>query len=145
MQYPLRIAFLLTSALVACSPESLEPTRDAGPKPDHERDAQADTDADTDAGSPDPEEPDAQVQDPDLPDPFASQPDVSEGLVNVSADLDAVLEHDKVKGACEAYRSGQTDRATMLRCGKWMFFWEGFGTQGVPKALATFLLDKFPD
>jgi hypothetical protein len=137
MPYVRRFALLVTLALGACSTEQAPHSlTDAG--------ATA-TPGDRDAAAPPPGQDDAQIPEPDVPDPFAPQPDVSEGLVNVSADLEAVLEYDQVRGACEAYRGGQTDRATMLRCGKWMFFWEGFGTQGVPKALVKFLLDKFPD
>jgi hypothetical protein len=33
----------------------------------------------------------------------------------------------------------------MLLCGKWMFFYETFGTAGVPAALAKFLAQNFPD
>ena len=79
------------------------------------------------------------------PDPFAPQPDESEGLTNVSADLDAVLEHGQLAGACDRYRTGQTDRKTMLLCGKWMYFYETFGTFGIPTALVTFMAKSFPD
>jgi hypothetical protein len=78
-------------------------------------------------------------------DPFAPQPDESEGLTNVSPDLDAVLEHGALAGACDRYRAGQIDRKTMLTCGKWMFFYETFGTAGVPAALVKFLAQSFPD
>ncbi len=79
------------------------------------------------------------------PDPFAPQVDTSEGLTNVSADLAAVLEHGTLASACEAYAAAPTDRAARLRCGKAMFFYEGFGTAGVPKPIVTWLLDNFPD
>lgn len=79
------------------------------------------------------------------PDPFAPQPDSAEGLTNVSADLDAVLEHGSLATACDAYAAAPTDRALRLRCGKAMFFYEGFGTTGVPKPLVSWLLEKFPD
>lgn len=78
-------------------------------------------------------------------DPFAAQPDESEGLTNVSADLDAILEHGALAGACDRYRAGQTDHKTLVTCGKWMFFYETFGTAGVPAAIVKFLTSKFPD
>ncbi len=78
-------------------------------------------------------------------DPFAPQPDESEGLTNVSSDLDAVLERGALANACAHYRSGQTDRKTMLLCGKWMYFYESFGTLGVPSAIVKFLAQNFPD
>ncbi len=77
-------------------------------------------------------------------DPFAPQPDESEGLTNVSADLDAVLEHGALAGACDRYKSGQTDRKTLLLCGKWMYFYDTFGTFGIPKSLVTFMAQSFP-
>jgi hypothetical protein len=77
--------------------------------------------------------------------PFAPQPDESEGLVNVSADLDALLEKGALKDACAKYFGGAKDRRSMLLCGKAMFFYEGFGTAGVPKPLVTFLVENFPD
>lgn len=78
-------------------------------------------------------------------DPFAPQPDESEGLTNVAADLDAVLEHGALEGACDRYRAGATDRHTLLACGKWQYFYEPFGTAGVPTAIVKFLSKNFPD
>ena len=77
--------------------------------------------------------------------PFAPQPDESEGLTNTSADLDTLLEHGALAGACDRYRAGQTDRKTLLTCGKWMFFYESFGTFGMPSALVKFTAQNFPD
>jgi mono/diheme cytochrome c family protein len=78
-------------------------------------------------------------------DPFAEQPDESEGLTNVSTDLDAVLEHGALSTACSAYFAGAKDRKSKLLCGKAMFFYEGYGTAGVPKPLVTFMVENFPD
>ncbi len=72
-------------------------------------------------------------------------PNTSEGLVDVSPDLNVVLESGAMQGACDRYRAGATDRHTMLLCGKWMFFYEGFGTGGVPAAMMTGLMKYFPD
>lgn len=73
-------------------------------------------------------------------DPFAPQPDTSEGLTNVSSDLAAVLENGALAGACDAYAADPQDRRKRLLCGKWQFFYEGFGTAGVPTALVTWAI-----
>jgi len=78
-------------------------------------------------------------------DPFAPVPEPNEGLTDVSADLGALLEDGGLVGACDAYRAGQTDRRTELLCGKWMFFYETFNTQGVPAVLTKFLAQNFPN
>ncbi len=78
-------------------------------------------------------------------DPFAAQPDTSEGLTNVSADLQAVLERGALATACSDYASAPTDRKKRLLCGKAMFFYEGYGTVGVPTPLVGWVLDNFPD
>jgi hypothetical protein len=78
-------------------------------------------------------------------DPFAPQPDTSEGLTNVSADLEAVLEHGALATACADAAATPGDRRLRLLCGKAMFFGEGFGTAGVPTPLITWLLESFPD
>jgi hypothetical protein len=78
-------------------------------------------------------------------DPFAPQPDESEGLSNVAPDVDTLLEHGALAGACDKYKGGQTDRKTMLLCGKWMYFYETFGTAGMPAAILKFLAKSFPD
>ncbi len=82
---------------------------------------------------------------PPSDDPLA-QPPSSSSLTDVSADLDAVLEHGALAGACDRYRAGPAgDSAARLLCGKSMFFYETFGTGGVPKALTQFLVANFPD
>lgn len=58
---------------------------------------------------------------------------------DVDRDLSAVLEAENLAGACEQVRAGAMDRPTRLRCGKWMFFYESFGTQGAPAPLLDFL------
>ena len=75
-------------------------------------------------------------------DPLAQPPPVS-SLTDVDADLQAVLEHGALAGACDRWRAG--DDGARLLCGKWMFFYETFGTGGVPTVLSTFLVDHFPD
>lgn len=81
---------------------------------------------------------------PEPVDPFAPQPDPSSGLTDVSADLEAVLERGALATACEAYDSAPADRDAMLRCGKAQFFYEGFGTAGVPAGIVDWLLASFP-
>ncbi|MEQ1565853.1 MAG: hypothetical protein ABMA64_09470 [Myxococcota bacterium] len=78
-------------------------------------------------------------------DPFAPQPDQSEGLTNVSDDLDALLEHGALNGACDAWEANPGDRRLELLCGKSMFFYEGFGTLGIPTVLIDTLPELFPD
>ena len=65
--------------------------------------------------------------------------------VDVDVDLSAVLEAQSLAGACGAVKNGATDRATRLRCGKWMFFYETFGTTGVPVPLLDFLQKYYAD
>ena len=79
------------------------------------------------------------------PDPLVPLPDRSQGLTNVSGDLDALLEHGALAGACDRYFSGAHDDKSRLLCGKSMFFYESFGTGGVPASLVQFLVQNFPD
>lgn len=78
-------------------------------------------------------------------DPFAPQSDTSEGLTNVSPDLDTLLERGALADACASYQPGKSTRKEMLLCGKSMFFDEGFGTAGVPVAFVQFLAQNFPN
>lgn len=82
-------------------------------------------------------------------DPFEPQADASEGLTDVSSDLAAVLEEGRLRGACQAYdaavESGAATRRQKLLCGKEMYFYEGFGTIGVPKVLVDVLIQRFPE
>lgn len=78
-------------------------------------------------------------------DPFAPQPDESEGLVNVSTNLETLLENGALEGACADYEADPTDRKKRLLCGKSMFFYESFGTSGVPQVLIEFFAENFPE
>lgn len=79
-----------------------------------------------------------------LVDPLAPlPPDADSGLTDVSHSLEAVLERGALTDACERYHAGEKDRRTQLLCGKWMFFYEGYGTAGVPSTLVDFLLKEF--
>ncbi|MEZ4241638.1 MAG: hypothetical protein R3F59_36920 [Myxococcota bacterium] len=101
--------------------------------------------------SPDPASPTAQTGTPSTStptttaDPFAAQPDPASGLTDVSADLDALLEHGDLVGACDRWRAAPDDRQLELLCGKSMFFYEGFDTLGIPAVLFDFLFQHFPD
>jgi hypothetical protein len=64
---------------------------------------------------------------------------------DVDRDLAKVLETSSLSGACAAVRAGATDAATRVRCGKWMFFYETFGTVGVPAPLLDFLQKHYGD
>jgi len=80
------------------------------------------------------------------PGPFDPQPDQAEGLVNLSADLDLVLEEGGLPGACDRYLAGQTEsRRARLLCGKEMFFYQSFDTAGAPAALIDHLVSDYPD
>ena len=79
------------------------------------------------------------------PDPFVSLPDNTEGLINVSSDLRALLEYGDLEGACDVWEADPDDREKMLLCGKWMFFYEAFETLGPPRELYDFYASSFPD
>ncbi|MGO9715105.1 MAG: hypothetical protein ACLQBL_40030 [Polyangiaceae bacterium] len=132
------------AALIACGTQSLATGSGAAPTPDAAAPT-ATSVADEEAGSLDgaaPLEADASTP----YDPFAPQPDESEGLTNVSSNLNAVLENGALAGACDSYYdAGQTDPKTTVLCGKWQFFYETFGVSGMPEALVQFLATNFPD
>jgi hypothetical protein len=64
---------------------------------------------------------------------------------DVDRDLDAVLEIDRLEGACQRWSEGEHDEETKLLCGKWMFFFQTFGTVGIPKVLLTFAQEWYVD
>jgi hypothetical protein len=63
----------------------------------------------------------------------------------VGSNLDEILEFGSLEGACERYADDNTDRKKQLLCGKEMFFYESFGTEGVPKGLVDILLRSFEE
>ncbi len=77
--------------------------------------------------------------------PFSATPPDDAGLVNVSADLEALLEHGALEGACDEWQRDPDDLRKKLLCGKSMFFYEGFGAIGVPTALYDFFGNEFPE
>ena len=64
---------------------------------------------------------------------------------DVDRDLAAVLETQNLEGACERWEAGDRDDETKYRCGKWMFFYETFGTVGVPADILKFSQKWFAD
>ncbi|GEM_PF-731497 len=78
-------------------------------------------------------------------DPFAPQPDSGEGLTNVSASLEALLEHGTLADACDAWKADPMDRRKKLLCGKARFFGEPMGTDGIPQPLLDWVGRNFPD
>ncbi len=52
--------------------------------------------------------------------------------------LGRVLERDNLEGACDRWVAGARDDVTKYQCGKWMFFYETFGTVGIPKGILEF-------
>lgn len=64
---------------------------------------------------------------------------------DVDTSLEAVLETARLQGACDRWNSGQRDEETKLLCGKWMFFYETFGTVGIPTRLLTFSQEWYQD
>lgn len=77
-------------------------------------------------------------------DPFEPLPPRQSTLTDVSDDLEAVLEHGALQGACEQYEADPTLENELL-CGKAMFFYEDFEGAGVPTAVFDFLGDNFPN
>ena len=109
----------------------------------------ADVDAapeETDVDEEDEVNPDADADvDVDYLDPFERYPDTSEGLVNTSSNLRELLEFGELDSACDAWRANPDSRRLKLMCGKWMFFYEGFGTMGIPTPLIDWVGRNFPD
>lgn len=69
------------------------------------------------------------------------------GLTNISKDLKAVLEGAKLPSACAEWFASQGNGTLQqkLLCGKAMFFYESFGTYGVPQAMVDFLIGNLPN
>jgi len=72
-------------------------------------------------------------------------PDTGAEPLDVGRDLRAVLQYEETRDACQRYEAGHKDRRTTLLCGKWLFFYETFGSDGVPSAIPKFLVKEFPD
>jgi len=81
----------------------------------------------------------------DLVNPFPVDDSYEYGLTNTSFVLEEVLEYGALEDACELYSQFPNDEDLQLRCGKAMFFYEGFGGLGIPQPLLDFVSTKFPD
>lgn len=64
---------------------------------------------------------------------------------DVDRDLTRVLERERLRGSCQRWSAGERDEETKLLCGKWMFFYETFGTVGIPTPLLTFAQTRYAD
>ncbi len=136
----------MLTTLVGCAAAEEHPTPGTGEPTEPPIVAWPDAEPDTATPEPDAATPELDTITPaPVNDPFAPLPDTSEGLLNVSADLEALLEGGELAGACEAYEASPDDRRLKLLCGKSMFFYEGFGTVGVPAAIFDFFGQNFPD
>ncbi|GEM_PF-3114619 len=70
--------------------------------------------------------------------------------VDVSADLQEMLEVPKVRGACKIYfakleKKELVSHEERLLCGKEMFFYEPFGTASIPRSIIEFMGNELPD
>lgn len=124
--------------------DDAEPPQEDAQAPQDQPDADK-PDADTpDADTPDVPEDDDEVL-PPFEDPFIPQMDTSEGLTNVSDSLEDLLERGALLAACDLYRLNPSDRRQKLLCGKSMFFYEAFGTVGIPAPLFDFMGNRIPE
>ena len=78
-------------------------------------------------------------------DPFPSDMSSDFGLTNTGFILEEVLEYGALENACELYAEFPDDEDLKIRCGKAMFFYEGFGGVGIPQPLLDFVNTKFTD
>ncbi len=64
-------------------------------------------------------------------------------LTDQSNSLEAILEHGTLsKKDCDKYFAGQKDRETMLRCGKWQYFFDSLGVPGLPAPIVDLVRDN---
>ncbi len=68
-------------------------------------------------------------------------------ITDVSTSLEAVLENNRFAGACDRYFADPENASEYLTlmCGKWMFFYDGFGAMGLPKSLAVYMTENLPN
>jgi hypothetical protein len=74
-------------------------------------------------------------------------PAVELALHDTTTDTETLLENGRLEGACERYYQSPGAASPYLTklCGKWMFFYEGFGLQGIPRPLVTFMTKNLPN
>ncbi len=126
----LAVAFATTSGCNGVEATGGTPPSDGGGA------SQAEPEANSDGGP---------VTEPEGPQPFAPRDVDNHGLTNVSADLNAVLEDGALSTACEQWELDRENERKRLLCGKAMFFYEGFGTLGVPAPIMEFLNTELPE
>ena len=103
------------------------------------------SDSDGDHGEQPEDTPDEEIVVEPPIDPFPELDRDTHGLTNTSYDLEEVLEYGALENACALYAEFPYDETLKLRCGKSMFFYEGFGGIGIPQPLLDFVSTKFPD
>ena len=77
--------------------------------------------------------------------PFEATPRDEFGLVNTSHILEEVLEFGSLSEACDLYELYPENENLKVRCGKAMFFYEGYDGIGIPQPLCDFVNTKFTD
>lgn len=82
------------------------------------------------------------VDQPEAPSRWPARQSVTN---DVDRDLEALLEYERIDGACDRWEAGERDEETKMLCGKWMFFYETFGTVGIPTALLEFGQNYYVD
>lgn len=86
---------------------------------------------------------DASLPTDDITDIFAPSDIDGHDIIQFSDSLEEILEFGGLTGACERYEADPTNQAKKLMCGKYMFFYETFGTTGVPADIVEFTLTRF--
>lgn len=141
-----RLIFALSVLFALSCGDDTQPASTPGespmnPQPDSDL---PDTNMEADMASPD-MEPDA-ANDMDALPPLPGRWPESERLTHdVDRDLARVLETENLEGACDRWNMGARDELTKMRCGKWMFFYETFGTVGVPSIILDFAQKYYVD
>lgn len=77
--------------------------------------------------------------------PFDVKTRDAHGLTNTSSILEEVLEFGSLTEACSLYEQYPDDVDLKVRCGKAMFFYEGYDGIGIPQPLFDFVNSKFTD
>ena len=77
--------------------------------------------------------------------PFAVGTRDTHGLTNTSFILEEVLEFGSLQEACSLYEEYPDDVDLKVRCGKAMFFYEGYDGIGIPQPLFDFVNSNFTD
>jgi mono/diheme cytochrome c family protein len=82
----------------------------------------------------------------DMPQPAPGTPIGPTTLTDQSRSLEEILEKGTLtKDDCDRYLKGEKDRATTLRCGKWMYFYAHLEVPGPPAKLTDLLRENAPN